>query len=108
LDRRQLKRYSLQIPVVFSWNDANGDHQKEDGLTRDINPTGEFVVSHACPQVDAKIALEIRLPHIPRGDRLLHIHERGTVIRKEDKSRLKNGFAVLNDPGALRCKDLQE
>jgi hypothetical protein len=107
-DRRQVKRYSLRGPVVFSWEDAQGRLRKEGGVTRDFNRNGEFIVGDACPQLGAKIRMAIRLPHIPLGDRLLQIHARGTVIRIEEKPGLENGFAVLNETCKLYFEDLGE
>ena len=96
--RRRLARYSLQLPVFFSWRDRDGLLRQGDGHTRDLSSWNEFIVSISPPEKDALVHLEIFLPRIAAAVRELRILAEGTVARVENVEHdpTDRGFAVVN------------
>ena len=96
--RRCLARYSLQLPVVFSWRNRDGLLRQGHGHTRDLSSWNEFIVSMSPPEKDALVHLEIFLPRITAAVRELRILAEGTVARVEsvEHDPADRGFAVVN------------
>ena len=103
LDRRQAIRYPLPMPVTFLWNDIQGKPRQDQGLTRDIGLSGEFVLAGNCPAEGAPISLDILLPRAATAMRALRIQVEGTVVRVDhaESSARTTGFAVLNQRTVL-------
>ena len=55
--RRKYNRYHLEVPVIFSWKDAQAHRQEQVGLTRDLSARGAFVFAATSPPLDAHIIL---------------------------------------------------
>ena len=91
---RKYKRYWLEVPVIFSWKDAQGIRQKHVGLTREVSVKGAFVLATTPPPLDANIKLkEFRLPV---GQAFpMRMFGRGQVVRVEPApGSLPAGFTV--------------
>jgi hypothetical protein len=91
---RKYHRYQLEVPVIFSWKDANKVRREQAGLTRDISLGGAFVVATTAPPLDASVKLKGFLP--PGGKALpARIFGQGQVVRIEAlPGSLSAGFAV--------------
>ena len=92
--RRKFHRYRLDVPVVFSWNDAHKTRQEEVGLTRDLSVGGAFVFATTAPPLDANIKLK---GFLPQGGKVLPVRMfgQGQVVRMEAvPGSLPAGFAV--------------
>ena len=93
VDLRQSKRYRLRAAVKFSWH-AKGSTKLGGGYTRDISPSGVFVVTSERLPGGAEVQLEVALPSL-RGERsgaCLRTH--GHVVRSEQP-----GFAAAAEMG---------
>ena len=101
--RRRLARYSLQLPVVFSWRNRDGLLRQGHGHTRDLSSWNEFIVSISPPEKDALVHLEIFLPRVTAAVRELRIIVEGTVARVENvvHDPADRGFAVVNFKSVL-------
>jgi hypothetical protein len=60
--RRKCNRYQLSLPVIFSWEDAQGVRHEKAGVTRDLSVRGAFVFATNPPPLNAKIKLKGYLP----------------------------------------------
>ncbi len=91
---RKYNRYRLEVPVIFSWKDAQGIRQEQVGLTRDLSVRGAFVFATTPPPLDANIKLKGFLP--PGGQVLpARMFGQGQVVRVEPApGSLPAGFAV--------------
>jgi len=91
---RQYKRYQFEVPVIFSWKDAQAKRQEHIGITRDLSVRGAFVVATTPPPLDASIKFKGILP--PGGKVLpARIFGEGKVVRVEPvPGSLPEGFAV--------------
>lgn len=91
---RKYNRYQLEVPVLFSWKDAQGIRQEELGFTRDLSVRGAFVFAPSSPLLDANIKLKAFLP--PGGHALpVRMFGLGKVVRVEPTSdSAHTGFAV--------------
>lgn len=91
---RKYNRYRLEVPVIFSWKDAQGIRQEQVGLTRDLSVRGAFVFAPTPPPLDANIKLK---GFFPPGGQVLpaRMFGQGQVVRVEPApGSLPAGFAV--------------
>jgi hypothetical protein len=80
--RRKYNRYRLEVPVIFSWKDAQANRQEQVGLTRDLSARGAFVFAATSPPLDAHIILNGLLT--PGGQVLpAQMLGEGNVVRAE-------------------------
>jgi hypothetical protein len=91
---RKYNRYQLVVPVIFSWEDAQGIRQKHVGLTRDASVKGVCVLAINPPPLHAYINLkEVRLPVGQASP--VQIFGQGQVVRvKPASGSLPGDFAV--------------
>ena len=91
---RKYKRYQYEVPVIFSWEDAQGIRQKHVGLTREASVKGVSVLAITPPPLDANIKLKVLLS--PGGQVLpVRIFGQGQVVRVEPApASVPAGFAV--------------
>ena len=98
---RKYNRYRLEVPVIFSWKDAQGIRKQGVGQTHVISLRGAFILATRPPPLNAKIELKIYLP--PRSaDRAPRIYGQGRVVRVQPAhGRHRAGFAVAVKPFVL-------
>lgn len=61
MEKRQHFRYSLRLPVLFSWTDGRGQQRREGGFTSDISTAGAYIAAVEVPNEGAMVALEVLL-----------------------------------------------
>lgn len=83
LELRRAKRYQLNAPAVFLWARQDGKPQSGQGVTRDINTSGVYVVTDASPPVGARVQMEIVLPKLADAGPGMHLTGEGVVLRCE-------------------------
>jgi hypothetical protein len=96
--RREL-RYRLDIPALFSWQNAEQRRLYAEGVTRDISVLGAFIVSPTCPPLEAQVEVEVVLPSFAGMTSALRIKGEARVLRVEHRSGEsgENGFAVVRE-----------
>jgi len=94
MDERQNKRYQLKIAVRFSWENSHGSMSQGEGYTRDISPSGVFVLTGDRLPLGATVKLEVTLPSRRKGPSGALLHTRGHVVRSEQL-----GFAAVAEMG---------
>lgn len=94
MDLRQSKRYRLRAPVVFSWELPSGISTAAEGHSRDISPSGVFVLTSNQLPVGAIVNLEISLPSLREESSGAFLRTVGHVVRTEVA-----GFAAVADMG---------
>ena len=94
LQPRAYNRYQLQVPVIFSWEDAEGIRQEHLGITRDVSIKGASVLAKTPPPLHANIKLKAF--RLPVGDTLSQrMVGQGQVVRvKPARGSLPGDFAV--------------
>lgn len=101
---RKHNRYSLKVPVIFSWEGTKDVRRQAVGITRFISLIGAFVSTANPPPLGAKVRLTCFLPPVPGAVQTLQILGDGLVIRveraRDDKTR--GGFEVAGRPFVLR------
>jgi hypothetical protein len=99
--KRGHRRYSIHLPVVFTWSAGSGAMRQGRGRSRDISELGAFVFARNLPVVGASICLSI--PFQSPGGRTMQMEMTGEVVRVELPLRRKFhwGFAVAGRTGAL-------
>jgi len=93
-DLRNAKRYQLSAPALFLWAPQDGKPQSGQGVTRDINTFGVYVLTDALPPVGALVQMEIALPRLEDTSPGMHLHGEGVVLRCEFHDPAKCGFAA--------------
>ena len=94
IELRRAKRYWLSAPALFVWAPKNGEPQIGQGVTRDINTSGVYVVTDAIPPVGARVQMEIVLPKLMDASPGMHLEGDGIVLRCENGGATKCGFAA--------------
>ena len=61
LEKRQHFRYSLRLPVLFSWTDDRGQQRRDGGFTSDISTAGAYIAAIEVPAIGAIVTLEVLL-----------------------------------------------
>lgn len=94
MELRKAKRYTLTAPAVFMWAPPDGELHSGQGMTRDINTFGVYIVSDALPPVGARIQIEIILPKLNDKGSGMHLQGEGVVLRCESSKADRSGFAA--------------
>lgn len=94
-DRRNSRRYTLSVPVLFRWHDNTGERQGG-GFTRNVSATGAYVhCDGESPQVATSLSIEVLLPPLDAQLAGLKLKAEGEVVRCGiDEGK---GFAVRTD-----------
>jgi len=94
MDERQNKRYQLKIAVKFSWENSQRSMSQGEGYTRDISPSGVFVLTGDRLPLGATVKLEVTLPSPRKEAPGALLRTRGHVVRSEQL-----GFAAVAEMG---------
>jgi hypothetical protein len=94
IELRKAIRYQLSAPALFMWATQDGKPHSGQGVTRDINTSGVYVVTDAVPPVGARVQLEIVLPKLADDSPGMHLQGEGIVFRCEFQEAGKSGFAA--------------
>ena len=94
MDQRQSKRYQLKTAVKFSWESPQDGICRGEGVTRDISPSGVFVLTHNRLPLGTTVKLEVVLPSSRKEASGASLRTRGRVVRSEQL-----GFAALGEMG---------
>jgi hypothetical protein len=97
VDQRQNKRYRLKASVKFSWENVQGSTGQGEGHTRDISPSGVFVLTSARLPLGAAVKLEVALPSLRQEPSGPFLRTQAHVVRSEEL-----GFAAVADMGSFR------
>jgi len=95
VELRKANRYRLSVPVLFMWAPQNGSPQSGRGITRDINPSGVFVLTKSPPAVGSLVQMEVLLPKLTDSSPGMHLNGEGVVLRVEPCERgAESGFSA--------------
>ena len=97
---RKFARYQLDLPVTFSWEDAEGHSRSGSGVIRDISAGGIFILAGASPPDGSAIQYETVLPQLEEVFPSLRMEVEGRVLRAEGKEF--SGFAAVCEKFALQ------
>ena len=101
VEARNYNRYRLEVPVTFSWTDAQQTQQQGKGKTRDLSVRGAYIFATNLPPLNTSIGLNALLP--PGSTSLpLQMFGQGEVIRVEPTKGHESGFAVAARPFVVR------
>jgi hypothetical protein len=99
---RKDNRYRLEVPVIFSWKDAQEIREQGVGLTHDLSVRGAFIFANSPPPLNANLELKVYLPERSAAPPL-RIYGKGQVVRTEPAhGRHRAGFAVAAGSFVLR------
>ncbi|MGD0157999.1 MAG: hypothetical protein ABSB50_18065 [Terracidiphilus sp.] len=83
IELRKAKRYRLSAPVFFLWGPQEGKPQSSQGVTRDINTSGVYILADKLPTVGTLIQLDILLPKLDEPGFGMSLAGEGVVLRVE-------------------------
>jgi hypothetical protein len=97
MDRREVARFDLSVPVHYTWKVA-GAQADGQGKTRDISLLGIFVITDACPSAGSGVRLNVLL-RSGTGDSNIVLRATATVVRVEspEDSDGVRGFAAMTE-----------
>jgi hypothetical protein len=87
-------RYRLSALAHFMWTSQDEEPQSGQGVTRDINTFGVYVLTHVSPPVGALVQMEIVLPKLTVPGSGMHLQGEGVVLRVEPPDVKSGGAAV--------------
>jgi len=73
----------LSAPALFLWAPHEGEPQGGQGVTRDINASGVYVLTDQLPPVGALIQVEVLLPKMEDSSVGMSLAGEGVVLRVE-------------------------
>jgi hypothetical protein len=85
LQRRSAVRYALQLPVIFYWNEGQGDRTAA-GFTCDVSLDGALIQSAVCPPVGCDVRIEVLIPSPDSSGEQLRIQCIGKVTRANGRN----------------------
>lgn len=91
LELRKATRYRLSAPALFMWAPHDGEPQSGQGVTRDINTFGVYVLTNALPPAGALVQIEIVLPKLADTGPGMHLTGEGVVLRVDPRGTRANG-----------------
>lgn len=94
MELRKTKRYRLRASASFSWKGPSGDTIRGLGYTRDISPSGVFVLTNDQLPSGTAVTLEVNLPSLRGQTPGAFLRTVGHVVRRE-----RTGFAAVADMG---------
>jgi len=94
VDQRQNKRYQLKTAVKFSWESPQDGICRSEGFTRDISPSGVFVLTGERLPLGTTVKLEVALPSPRKEASGAFLRTRGHIVRSEQL-----GFAAVAEMG---------
>ena len=94
MDLRQSKRYRLKASVTFCWELSDGSTVRGEGYTRDISPSGVYVLTSNRLPSGAMVKLEVVLPSLVVQRSGACLRCQGRVVRSEEV-----GFAAEANMG---------
>ena len=102
MDRRQHKRFDLNAPGVYRWEEPEGIQGTGHGTTRDVSECGLFLLTDSVPPVGIDIDLEVSFPF--RDDSQIQMKAKGKVVRVETGGEASKGqgFAAVTQVVLLR------
>ena len=95
-DLRKDVRYTLQVPVLYTWKNMDRNEQHLQGRTRDISVSGAFIWAAVCPPEGMAVKVDMVLALVPDAVRSLRLNATGRVVRCEQPASegAMGGFAV--------------
>lgn len=94
VELRKANRYQMSATVFFFWMNKNEPEQYGQGVTRDINLSGVYVLTNALPPVGARILMDILLPKLSDAGNGMHMTGEGVVLRVEPSGNNDAGAKV--------------
>jgi len=83
IELRKAKRYRLSAPALFLWAPHEGNPQSGQGVTRDINASGVYVLTDVLPPVGALLQMDVLLPKLEDPGFGMSLAGEGIVLRVE-------------------------
>ncbi len=93
-EHRKVKRFRLSAPVLFSWQDGEGEPRRAEGMTRDISLRGLFVLAAEVPDLGAYVEVDAYLPPVNGRGKTFRLHGDGKVLRIEQRAGGEPRFAA--------------
>jgi len=99
IERRRATRYRLSTSAIFMWAPHDGQPHGAQGVTRDINASGVYVLTDVLPPVGALVQLDILLPKLKDPGFGMSLAGEGVVLRVEphganNAGAAESGFAA--------------
>ena len=98
-EKRSDERYDLELPVTIRWKDSSGRTIETTGKSKNMSPSGTFIVCGRPITEGLVIDLHIDIPVALGGSILSRISANGTIVRsgKELGSAAGYGHGVMFD-----------
>ena len=99
MEMRKVARYRLVTKVSFIWALQSGRSLSGEGMTRNINISGVYIMTDGLPPVGALIQMDIFLPNLTDAGSGMQLYGEGVVLRAEprdakDADSFESGFAA--------------
>ncbi|MBW1896966.1 MAG: PilZ domain-containing protein [Deltaproteobacteria bacterium] len=98
-EKRSDERYDLELPVTIKWKNRSGQTIETTGKTKNMSPSGTFIICGSPIAEGLVIDLHIDIPVALGGSILSCISANGTIVRsgKELGSAAGYGHGIMFD-----------
>src|ERR1035437_2061135 len=103
-ERRRAIRYRMRTPIIFRWKGPDNVPLQGEGVTRDMNVAGVFVLTATCPPPNAVVQMAVLLP-ISDGASKMRMKSDMTVLRVEHDiaGKERSGFSAVGKGFSLHA-----
>jgi hypothetical protein len=91
-EKRAAERYGLELPVTLFWKDETGETREAKGTTRNLSPSGTYIVCESQIAEGRSIDLRIDVPVALGGAIMSRISANGTIVRNGERSGSPAGY----------------
>jgi hypothetical protein len=107
---RKFARQPMEIPAIVSWRSLEGACRLTRAHTRDLSPSGVFVVTTEQPPVGSVVDLTVFLPPLSAyaPSWLLHLSGRVVRVDRDPAGNGKCGFAAESDDLVVRARERRQ
>ena len=104
MERREHRRFDLQVPIQFNWKDRKGVRGLGSGRARNISIGGMFVYSDSLPPRDTEVRVELFFPSSQLVEAGVQMTTRARVLRLQPATpgKTDGGFAVVSQSFGMR------
>jgi hypothetical protein len=91
-EKRYNERYGLELPITVRWKDGSGRRRDANGTTKNMSPSGAFIVCDSPIGEGCAIDLDIDIPVALGGSILSRISASAKVVRDVTGTEYSRGY----------------
>lgn len=91
-EKRDNERYDMELPIAVRWKDWSGRTREAIGMTRNMSPSGAFIVCNSPIGAGCAVDLDIDFPIVLGGCIPCRISASATIVRDITGAKHSAGY----------------